>query len=153
MKLAILGLDGLYPAFLGTFAEAIPVLAGLRNAAFAPHVLSTVPPYTPQAWTTLTTGVNPGVHGIAGIWGAVAAGLWATAVVPGNTTDGLFYGNFSQVFTQLKAVVYTLVWSGIASYVLLKVIDVTWGLRSSDHEERVGLDLTEHAETAYTLVD
>jgi Amt family ammonium transporter len=94
-----------------------------------------------------------GVHGVSGIWGALAAGLWATAAVPLNETNGLFYGNPGQVLIQLKAVVYTLVWSGVISYVLLRVLDATLGVRSKDHEERVGLDLTEHAETAYTLVD
>ena len=94
-----------------------------------------------------------GVHGVAGIWGAIAAGLWATASIPGNETNGLFYGNPSQVPLQLKAVFYTLVWSGLISFILLKLVDVTMGLRAGERDERVGLDLTEHAETAYTLVD
>jgi Amt family ammonium transporter len=94
-----------------------------------------------------------GVHGVAGLWGALAAGLWATEAVPFNTTNGLFYGNPGQVLIQLKAVVYTVVWSGAVSFLLFKAVDATVGLRSSDREERVGLDLTEHAETAYTIVD
>ena len=79
------------------------------------------------------------MHGMAGIWGSLAAGLWATTLVPGNDTNGLFYGNPGQVLIQLKAVIYTIVWSGVASYVLLKIIDKTIGLRATDHEERVGL--------------
>lgn len=94
-----------------------------------------------------------GVHGVAGIWGAIAVGLFATTMVPGNETNGLFYGNAAQVGIQLKAVVYTIVYSGIASAILFKAVDLTIGLRSDRHDERVGLDLTEHAETAYTLVD
>lgn len=94
-----------------------------------------------------------GVHGVAGIWGAIATGLWATSMVPGNETNGLFYGNAAQIGIQIKAVLFTVVWSGVISLILLKLIDMTIGLRSESRDERVGLDLTEHAETAYTLVD
>ena len=94
-----------------------------------------------------------GVHGVAGIWGALAAGLWATSLVPGNDTNGLFHGNPGQVVIQLKAVIYTIVWSGVISFILLKIVDATLGLRADTRDEQVGLDLTEHAETAYTLVD
>ncbi len=94
-----------------------------------------------------------GVHGIGGIWGALAAGLWATSMVPGNDANGLFYGNAPQVLIQIKAVVYTVVWSGVASFVLLKVVGAITGIRASEQDERVGLDLTDHAETAYTILD
>ncbi len=94
-----------------------------------------------------------GVHGISGIWGALATGLWATSMVPGNSVDGLFYGNPLQVVIQMKAVVYTIVWSGIGSWILLEVLDKTIGLCVSEHQERVGLDMSEHSETAYTVLD
>ncbi len=94
-----------------------------------------------------------GVHGMAGMWGAIAAGVWATSAVPGNGTDGLLYGNPMQVVIQLKAVAYTVIWSGAMSFCLLKAIDKAIGLCASEHEERVGLDLTQHSEAAYTLVD
>ena len=73
--------------------------------------------------------------------------------MPGNETNGLFYGNAGQVLIQLKAVAYTLVYSGIVSTVLLLVIHKTMGLRATERSERVGLDLADHAEAAYTLVD
>jgi len=94
-----------------------------------------------------------GVHGMAGIWGSIAAGLWATSLIPGNDTNGLFHGNAWQAVIQLKAVVYTMVWSGVMSFILLKLIDKTIGLRATDHEERVGLDFVDHSETAYTVLD
>lgn len=94
-----------------------------------------------------------GVHGMAGIWGSIAAGLWATATIPGNDINGLFYGNPFQAVIQIKAVLYTLVWSGVLTWLILKVIDMTVGLCVSEHGERVGLDLSDHSETAYTLVD
>jgi Amt family ammonium transporter len=94
-----------------------------------------------------------GVHGVAGIWGAIATGLWATAASPNNTVDGLFYGNPAQVLIQLKAVAFTAAWAGGVSFLLLKGLDLLVGLRVGEHEERIGLDLTEHREVAYTLVD
>ncbi|MFC1512113.1 ammonium transporter [Candidatus Latescibacterota bacterium] len=94
-----------------------------------------------------------GVHGMAGIWGSIAAGLWATSMVPGNDINGLFYGNPWQVIIQTKAIVYTIIWSGFVSWALFKIVDVTIGLSPTEHEERVGLDLTEHSETAYTIMD
>ncbi|NOZ22649.1 MAG: ammonium transporter [Planctomycetes bacterium] len=94
-----------------------------------------------------------GVHGMAGIWGSLATGLWATALVPGNGTNGLFHGNPWQVVIQGRAVIYTIVWSGVMSWILLKLVDATVGLRVSDHEERVGLDIVDHSEAAYTVLD
>ena len=94
-----------------------------------------------------------GVHGVAGIWGAIATGLWATDASPNNTVNGLFYGNPAQVLIQLKAVAFTVIWAAGISFLLLKLIDLVIGLRVGEHEERVGLDLTEHREVAYTLVD
>lgn len=94
-----------------------------------------------------------GVHGMAGIWGSIAAGLWATSAVPGNEINGLFYGNPLQAVIQIKAVLYTIVWSGIMSWIILKAVDKTVGLCATEHEERVGLDLSDHSETAYTLLD
>jgi ammonium transporter, Amt family len=94
-----------------------------------------------------------GVHGVAGIWGAIAAGLWATQAVNPGANNGAFYGNTGQIAIQLKAVIYTLVYSGLASFVLLKVVQLTVGIKSDGHSERIGLDVTEHAESAYTVVD
>jgi Amt family ammonium transporter len=92
-----------------------------------------------------------GVHGIGGIWGAIATGLFACASV--NGVNGLFYGNPAQLLIQLKAVGVTVVYSLVVTYVLLKIVDKTMGLRADEHSERVGLDLTDHRETAYTVLD
>ena len=58
-----------------------------------------------------------------------------------------------KVLIQLKAVLFTIVWSGVISSILLKIIDAVVGLRVEENEERVGLDLTDPRESAYTLVD
>jgi len=94
-----------------------------------------------------------GVHGVGGIWGALATGLWATKVVNPAGNDGLFYGNPGLFLIQLKAVLVTVAYSFIVSFALLKIVDAVMGLRVSENEERIGLDLTQHRESAYTILD
>jgi predicted AlkP superfamily phosphohydrolase/phosphomutase len=65
MKLAIIGLDGLFPAFASAFAGELSNLLRIATRGVSSPLLSTIPPYTPQAWSTMLTGVNPGAHGIA----------------------------------------------------------------------------------------
>jgi len=93
-----------------------------------------------------------GVHGIGGIWGALATGLFATKSING-VADGLFYGNPGQFLIQLKATAVTVVWSFVVTFVLLKLVNAVMGARADEHEERVGLDLTGHRESAYTVLD
>ncbi len=94
-----------------------------------------------------------GVHGIGGIWGALATGLFATKAVNGGGADGLFYGNPGLFYQQLIAVAATIGYSFVVSFVLLKLIDAIVGLRVNEKEELIGLDLTQHRERAYTLVE
>ncbi len=94
-----------------------------------------------------------GVHGVGGIWGALATGLWATKTVNPAGADGLLYGNPGLFLIQIKAVLITAVYSLVVSYVLLKIVDMVFGLRVSDQEERIGLDLTQHREAGYTMLD
>lgn len=94
-----------------------------------------------------------GVHGVGGIWGAIAIGIFATKAVNPAGADGLLYGNPVQLWIQIKAVVVTVVYSFVVGIILLKVVDVLMKLRVNEHEERVGLDLTQHRESAYTLID
>jgi len=94
-----------------------------------------------------------GVHGVGGIWGALATGLWAQKAINGAGADGLFYGNPAQFIVQVKATAITIVFAFVASWLLLKIVDLVIGLRVSEHQERVGLDLTQHSETAYTVID
>jgi Amt family ammonium transporter len=94
-----------------------------------------------------------GIHGIGGIWGALATGLWATKAVNDAGANGLFYGNPAQFVVQLKAVLICVAYSSALSWALLTVVDRLVGLRVSEHEERVGLDLTQHKESGYTVLD
>ncbi len=94
-----------------------------------------------------------GVHGIGGIWGAIATGIWATKAVNPAGNDGLLYGNPMLLWIQIKAVLVTVVYSFVVGIVLLKVVNVLMKLRVNEHDERVGLDLTQHREAAYTIID
>jgi ammonium transporter, Amt family len=86
-----------------------------------------------------------GIHGIGGIVGAVLTGVFAVRAIGG--TPGLVEGNPGQVLTQIYAVLVTIGWSGALSFVLLKAIDGTIGLRVSAEVERDSLDLRLHGET------
>ena len=99
-----------------------------------------------------------GVHCIGGILGALATGilvnpkLGGTGVAdyiaqPGQIT--ISYDMATQITAQFKAVVLTLVWSGVISAILFKFVDLVIGLRPPKDKERAGLDLTEHGERAY----
>ncbi len=94
-----------------------------------------------------------GVHGIGGIWGALATGLWANKEINSAGANGLFYGNPMLFFIQLKAVLITALYSFTVSFILLKIVDAVMGLKVSELNERIGLDLTEHRESGYTMLD
>jgi Amt family ammonium transporter len=84
-----------------------------------------------------------GIHGMAGILGAVGVGF---LVIDGT-------GGFAQAWVQVKSVLATIIYTGTVSAILLKVVDMTVGLKTDEHSERVGLDLSDHAEHAYTMLD
>ena len=97
-----------------------------------------------------------GVHGVGGIVGALLTGVFNTQALggPGLVTDWVTATVGSnaigaQVWIQLKAVLLTIVWSGVVSFIAYKVVDLTIGLRVPEDEEREGLDITSHGETAY----
>ncbi len=88
-------------------------------------------------------------HGLGGLWGALATGLFATRTVNPAGADGLFYGNASQFLIQLAAAAGVAVFSVIATTVLAKLTRKLAGLRVSPESEQVGLDISEHGERAY----
>ncbi len=94
-----------------------------------------------------------GVHGIGGIWGALATGLWANKEINSAGNNGLFYGNPELLLIQAKAVLVTVVYSFVVTWVILKLVDVVVGLRVQEQEERIGLDLTQHREAGYTVLE
>ena len=88
-----------------------------------------------------------GVHGVGGIVGAILTGVFASEAVGG--TPGLLEGNPGQVITQLYGIGATIVWTAVASFIILKVIDVIIGLRVPEEQETEGLDLAQHGEVVH----
>jgi Amt family ammonium transporter len=93
-----------------------------------------------------------GVHGVGGMLGALLTGFWATKVVNPAGANGLLHGDAKQVLIQFIALVACAAYSFILSWGLLKLVDKLVGLRVNEHNENIGLDLTQHSESAYTLV-
>ena len=89
-----------------------------------------------------------GVHAIGGIIGAVLTGVF-TAEAFGGT--GLADGIPAQLWIQIKGVIFTILFTGTLSFIILKVLDMTMGLRVNEDEEQEGLDLSSHDERGYVL--
>jgi Amt family ammonium transporter len=85
-----------------------------------------------------------GVHGVGGVVGALLTGVFAAEAIGG--TAGLLEGNAGQVLTQIEGIVATVVYSGVVSFILLKVIDAVIGLRVTKEIEVEGLDINLHGE-------
>ena len=91
-----------------------------------------------------------GCHGIGGIFGGLATALFTTPSLtsePGNF--GLFYGNTHLFASTIFAIIFTAIWAGFATFVIIKVIGLFMPLRVSDREEALGIDDSEHIVTAY----
>ncbi len=88
------------------------------------------------------------IHGMGGIWGGLATGIFATAAV--NSYSGLLYGNIHQFLLQAVAILAAVVFSFAATYAIAKIVDLTIGLRVSAEEEYVGLDISQLGERAYS---
>jgi Amt family ammonium transporter len=93
-----------------------------------------------------------GVHGVGGIVGAILTGVFAVGALSATEAtpagyQGLLEGNAAQMITQLIAVGFTVVYTAVVSFVILKIVDATIGLRVADDEERDGLDISLHGET------
>jgi Amt family ammonium transporter len=94
-----------------------------------------------------------GVHCVGGIWGALATGLFASKAVNPLGADGLFFGNPKQFLIQLATVLVTIGYTFIATFLIYKLVDLFIGVRVSEKEELMGLDLTQHRERAYTVLE
>lgn len=93
-----------------------------------------------------------GVHGVGGTWGAMATGLFASKMVNPAGADGLFYGNAAQMVPQVLGVLAAWAFAGIGTYVILKLVNLVCRLRVSEEEEILGLDLSQHGESAYNFL-
>ena len=93
-----------------------------------------------------------GVHGIGGMLGAILTGVLASPLIQ-PAYSGAIYGNYRQLLVQFIAVGATIIFSGIGTYLLFKITDKLVGIRVSDKHEAIGLDETQHGETAYNNFD
>ncbi len=93
-----------------------------------------------------------GVHFTGGLWGALATGLFAVKAINSNGS-GVFDGNPGQFMIQIKACALTTVFSFVMTWIICLVIDKTIGMRAACEDEVIGLDLSQHHERAYTILD
>ncbi len=94
-----------------------------------------------------------GVHGVGGAWGTVATGLFAEKAINSAGADGLFFGGMHQFLVQLLLVGITVLYAGVVTFVLFKVVDALLGMKVDKKSEIIGLDLSQQCESAYTVVD
>jgi len=92
-----------------------------------------------------------GIHGFGGTWGALATGLFASTMVNPDGADGLFFGNPAQLWIQLVSVAATMAFAFIMTLIILKVVDLMVGLRVTEEEEEIGMDISLHNEAGYSL--
>jgi len=94
-----------------------------------------------------------GVHGVGGIWGTIATGIFAQKAINAAGNDGLLFSNAWQLAIQGLLVLVTVVFAALMTWIIFKVIDAAIGMRVAEKSEIVGLDLTEQREAAYTVIE
>ena len=94
-----------------------------------------------------------GVHGIGGMLGTLLTGLFASRLVNASGRDGLFFGNPKQFMIQAVGVLVTAGYTFVVTFLIYKLVDVFFGIRVKEKEEAMGLDLTQHHESAYTIFE
>jgi Amt family ammonium transporter len=150
------------PTVIGTATGAVAGLVAITPAAGFVPPLASIPIgagaalicYYSMLFLKTKWGIDDSldvfaVHGVGGIWGAIATGIFASLAVNPAGSDGLFLGNGMQLLTQLVGVLAIVGFTFVATLALGKLIDATIGLRVSQMEETVGLDLSQHGERAY----
>ena len=90
-----------------------------------------------------------GVHGVGGIWGALATGIFATTSINADGANGLFYGETELFFAQIISIGVAIIFAVIGSTILYKIVNSIIPLRVDENEEIVGLDIIEHGERGY----
>jgi ammonium transporter, Amt family len=150
------------PTVLGTVTGAVVGLVAITPAAgyvtplagIAIGAIASVISYYGMVLLKIKRGMDDSLdvfacHGLGGIWGALATGIFATAAVNSAGANGLLYGNAMQFLKQLVGVVSVGGFAFVGTMLLGKLVDVIIGLRVGQSEEMVGLDLSQHGERAY----
>jgi Amt family ammonium transporter len=94
-----------------------------------------------------------GVHGVGGMWGTIATGIFAEKAVNAAGADGLFLGGTHQFLVQCLLILVAPVFAGLVTWILFKAVDALMGMRVEKKDEIVGLDLTQQSEAAYTVIE
>ncbi|MEN6291591.1 MAG: ammonium transporter [Methanobacterium sp.] len=152
------------PTLLGALSGAIAGLASITPAAGYVNVtaaiiigfFASIFAYNAVSWLKPRLGYDDaldvfGIHGICGITGAVAIGIFANPLINSVTTGGILFGNFNLLGVQLLAIAVVAVYSFVLTVVIAKIIDKIIGLRVTDEHEVQGLDVNLHEESGYRL--
>jgi Amt family ammonium transporter len=94
-----------------------------------------------------------GVHGIGGIWGTLATGLFAEMAINQGGANGLLFGNAKLFFVQIFYLLVCISYAAVVTWILFKIVDALVGMRVDKQSELIGLDLTQHNESAYTVLE
>ncbi len=145
---AVAGLVAITPA--AGFVSVIPaIIIGLLVSVFSFVAVAVIKPKLGYDDSLDAFGV----HCVGGIWGALATGLFASKAVNPAGNNGLFFGNPKQFLIQLITVLVTLAYTLVVTFIIYKLVDLLVGVRVSEKEESMGLDLTQHRERAYTVLE
>ncbi len=143
---AVAGLVAITPAsgFVGPIASILIGLVGGVLCYFAVNNLK------PRLGYDDSLDVF-GIHGVGGTWGAIATGIFASKAVNPAGADGLIYGNAALMAPQLISILATVLFAGVGTFVILKLVNLVCRLRVTEEQELMGLDLSQHGESAYNL--
>jgi ammonium transporter, Amt family len=150
------------PSVLGAATGAIVGLAAVTPASGFIDPIASIPigivasvlSYYIMIWRSRATGIDESLdvfacHGIGGIWGVLAVGIFASAAVNSDGANGLIHGNGIQLLKQLAGIGIVAVYSFGVTWILAKILKATVKLRVKEEEEMVGLDISQHGERAY----
>lgn len=150
------------PTFLGSISGIVAGLVGITPAAGFVDVggaiiigaIASVVSFVALSYLKPKLGYDDaldvfGIHGMSGIWGAIATGIFAVTLVGG--VPGLIEGSWAQVIIQIISVIVTIVYAFIVTIIIGKIIDLVIGLRVTEHNEVEGLDTSLHEESGYRL--
>jgi Amt family ammonium transporter len=150
------------PSVLGIISGAVAGLVAITPAsgfvnptgALAIGIVAGVVCFWGATWLKHAMGYDDsldafGVHGLGGFVGAILTGVFAVEAIGGDGKKGLIDGNAGQVLTQLWGCLVCITWCAVATFVILKIVDVVIGLRVTTEEEVEGLDINLHGETVH----
>jgi Amt family ammonium transporter len=158
----VLGAIHRRPSVLGAATGAVVGLVAITPGAGFVHPLAGIPigivasvlSYYTMIWRNKANRIDESLdvfacHGVGGIWGALATGIFATVAVNSAGADGLIAGNPAQIWKQLVGIVAVGGFSFVVTWILATILKVTMKIRVRDEEEIVGLDISQHGERAY----